>query len=135
MTHFPDTSAVLAHHLAEPGAQRVQELFDQDANVLGICVLTLLEFEVRLHALGMSEADRRDEAAKYKSLFDEIVPVTEAVCEEAVRLKFASIPRLPSIDALIAAAGKLRGATLVHRDLHFLNIPAVLLSQEMLPSV
>lgn len=132
MTHLLDTSALLAHHLAEPGAQRVQALFDDDANILGLCVLSLLEFEVRLHALGLNEADRQSEVSRYKLLFDEIVPVTQAVCAGAVRLKFVAATRLPNIDALIAASAASHGATLVHRDPHFQSIPSALLNQEML---
>ncbi len=43
MTHLFDTSAILAHHLAEPGAERIQALFNVEDNVIGICVLTLLD--------------------------------------------------------------------------------------------
>ena len=35
MTHLLDTSALLAHYLAEPGAERVQALFDDEAIVGG----------------------------------------------------------------------------------------------------
>jgi predicted nucleic acid-binding protein len=112
----------------------VQSLFDDETNIVGICVLTLLEFEGRLHDMGLNESDRRAEVQKYKLLLDEVVPVDEAVCAKAADLKFSATERLPNIDALIAAAAALRGATLVHRDPHFLSIHSTLLSQELLPS-
>jgi predicted nucleic acid-binding protein len=133
VTHLFDTSAILAHHLAESGAERVQSLFDDESNIIGICVLTLLEFESRLHAMGLAEADRRAELQKYKLLFDEIVPVDEAVCAKAAELKFAAGTRVPNIDALIAAVAALHHAALVHRDPHFLAISPTSLTQDMLP--
>jgi hypothetical protein len=39
MTHLPDTSALLAHYLAEPGASRVQALFEDEAVLAGTSVL------------------------------------------------------------------------------------------------
>ena len=48
MTHLLDTSALLAHYLAEPGAERVQSLLEDDAVVLGVSILALYEFELRL---------------------------------------------------------------------------------------
>ena len=56
MTHLLDTSALLAHYLAEPGAERVQALFEDDAVVAGASILSLYEFELRLHQLGVDEA-------------------------------------------------------------------------------
>ena len=134
MTPLFDTSAVLAHYLAKSGAERVQALFDDPGAVIGICIVSLLEFETRLHAMGLSEAERRAELQKYKQVIDEFVPVDEAVCARAAELKRSTSARLPSIDALIAAAASLRAATLVHRDPHFLAIPPNLLTQECLPA-
>jgi predicted nucleic acid-binding protein len=37
------------------------------------------------------------------------------------------------MDTLIAATASLRGAVLLHRDPHFMVIPAAMLKQEMLP--
>ncbi len=133
MTHLFDTSAILAHHLAESGADRVQALFDDETNSVGICVVSFLEFEVRLREMGLSESERQGEILRYKTLFDEVVLVDEAVCSKAAELKFSATPRVPNIDALIAASAALHGATLVHRDPHFLGIAPTLLTQEMLP--
>jgi len=41
MTQLLDTSALLAHYLAEPGAERVQALFEDDAVVAGFHPLAL----------------------------------------------------------------------------------------------
>jgi predicted nucleic acid-binding protein len=68
-----------------------------------------------------------------KKLFDDVILVDEAVCSKGAELKFSATQRLPNIDALIAASAALHGATLVHRDPHFLGIPPTLLTQEMLP--
>jgi PIN domain nuclease of toxin-antitoxin system len=53
MTHLLDTSALLAHYLAEPGANRVQALFEDAAVVPGTSILVLFEFDLRLHQLGI----------------------------------------------------------------------------------
>ena len=133
LTHLLDTSAVLAHRQGERGSDIVQALFDDKSNRLGICVVTILEFHMRLHVLGLNEAEREAEVARYTTLFDLIVPVTKSVCAIAVRLKLGSTSRLPSIDSLIAASAQFHDATLVHRDPHFLSVPATLLRQELLP--
>jgi len=54
MTHLLDTSALLAHYLAEPGATRVQSLFEDAAVVPGTSILALFEFDLRLHQLGLT---------------------------------------------------------------------------------
>jgi predicted nucleic acid-binding protein len=133
MTHLFDTSAILAHHLAESGADRVQSLLEDETNQVAICVVSLLEFEVRLREMGLSEPERQGEILRYKTLFDGLIPVDEAVCSKAAELKFSATGRLPNIDALIAASASLHNATLVHRDPHFLSISSTLLKQEMLP--
>jgi predicted nucleic acid-binding protein len=133
MTHLFDTSAILAHHLAESGADRVQSLLEDETNQVGICVVSFLEFEVRLREMGLGDSERQGEILRYKTLFDEVIVVDEAVCSKAAEPKFSATPRLPNIDALIAASASLHNATLVHRDPHFLGIPPTLLTQEILP--
>jgi hypothetical protein len=56
MTHLLDTSALLAHYLAEPGATRVQALFEDTAVVAGTSILAFFEFDLRLHQLGIDAA-------------------------------------------------------------------------------
>ena len=48
-------------------------------------------------------------------------------------LRAATRPRLPRVDALIAASAKQHGATLVHCDPHMAGIPATLVNQRRLP--
>jgi len=134
MTHLLDTSALLAHYLAEPGAARVQALFEDDTVVAGTSILALFEFELRLHQLGVAAATRAGELSRYRALLNVVVDVDEAVRSEAIRLRIGATAHVAAMDILIAAAASLRGATLVHRDPHFAAIPANLLKQEVLPA-
>ena len=83
MTHLLDTSALLAHYLAENGAERVQALFEEEAVVAGTSILSLYEFELRLHQLGADAATRGTELNRYRALLNEVVDVTEVVRGEA----------------------------------------------------
>ena len=134
MTHLLDTSALLAHYFAEPGAERVQELLANLTVALGTSVLALFEFELRLSQLGMDAAGRAAELNRYRALLDEVADVNEAVRVEAIRLRTEATARVSSMDILIAATASLRKATLIHRDPHFAAIPAHLLKQETLPA-
>ncbi|MFO1422595.1 MAG: PIN domain-containing protein [Candidatus Competibacteraceae bacterium] len=67
-------------------------------------------------------------------MFDRLISVDEALVARAIALKRATTSRLPSIDALIAAAASLHEATLVHRDAHFQAIPVDWLQQKVLGS-
>ncbi len=134
MTHLLDTSALLAHYLAEPGAARVQALFEDDAVVVGTSVLALFEFDLRLHLLGIDGATRATEVSRYRSLLDKIVDVNETVANEAIRLRIGATTRVSAMDVLISASASLENATLVHRDPHFAAIPNDLLRQEGLPA-
>ena len=133
MTHLLDTSALLAHYLAEPGAARVQALFEDTAVVAGTSILVLFEFDVRLHQLGIDATTRAEELNRYRTLLTEIVIVDEAIRSEGVRLKINATARASAMDTLIAATASVRAATLIHRDPHFMAIPASMLKQEMLP--
>ena len=133
MTHLLDTSALLAHYLAEPGAERVQALFEDDAVLAGASILSLYEFELRLHQLGVDEVTRATELNRYRALLNDIVVVDEAVRSEAIRLRTGATAHVAAMDILIAATASLKNATLVHRDPHFAAIPATLLKQEILP--
>ena len=134
MTHLLDTSALLAHYLAEPGAERVQSLFEDDAVVAGASILSLYEFELRLHQLGVDTATRATELNRYRALLNDVVDVDEAVRSEAIRLRTSATAHVAAMDILIAATASLKNATLVHRDPHFAAIPAGLLKQEVLPA-
>ncbi len=134
MTHLLDTSALLAHYLAEPGAERVQALFEDDAIVAGASILSLYEFELRLHQLGMDATSRAAELNRYRALLSEVVDVDEAVRSGAIRLRTSATVHVAAMDVLIAATASLKNATFVHRDPHFAAIPANLLKQEVLPA-
>jgi predicted nucleic acid-binding protein len=134
MTHLLDTSALLAHYLAEPGAERVQALFEDDAVVAGASILSLYEFELRLHQLGVDITSRAAELDRYRALLSEVVDVNEAVRSEAIRLRTNATTQVAAMDVLIAATASLKNAMLVHRDPHFAAIPGSLLKQEILPA-
>ena len=129
-----DTSALLAHYFAEHGAERVQALFEDDAVVTGISILTLYEFDLRLHRLGVDAATRITELNRYRALLNLVVDVAETVRGEAIRLRTSATAHVSAMDILIAASASLGNATLVHRDPHFAAIPTSLLKQEVLPA-
>lgn len=134
MTHALDTSALLAHYLAEPGAERVQALLEDALVVAGASILSLYEFELRLHQLGVDAAARTAELNRYRALLNEVVVVDESVRSEAIRLRTSATTHIAAMDVLIAATASLKNATLVHRDPHFAAIPVNLLKQEVLPA-
>ena len=134
MTHLLDTSALLAHYLAENGAERVQALVEDAAVEAGASILSLYEFELRLHQLGVDAATGVTELNRYRVLLTEVVDVTEAVRGEAIRLRTGATAHVAAMDVLIAASASLGNATLVHRDPHFAAIPTNLLKQEVLPA-
>ncbi len=61
------------------------------------------------------------------------VDISASIARRAFDLKVAATQRLPAINSLIAASASANQFILVHRDQHFLSIPAGLLKQEMLP--
>ena len=134
MTHLLDTSALLAHYLAENGAERVQALFEDAAVEAGASILSLYEFELRLHQFGVDATTRATELNRYRALLTEVVDVTETVRGEAIRLRTSATAHVAAMDVLIAASASLGNATLVHRDPHFTAIPTSLLKQEVLPA-
>jgi predicted nucleic acid-binding protein len=107
MTHLLDTSALLAHYLAEPGAERVQQLFEDTAVQVATSVLSLYELELRLHQLGVDPATRAVELDRYRALLDEVLDVTESVRGEAIRLRTSSTANVAAMDVLIAATASM----------------------------
>ena len=97
-------------------------------------LLSLYEFELRLHQLGVDTATRTRELSRYRALLDEVVDVDEAVRSEAIRLRTGATAHVSAMDVLIAATASLKHATLLHRDPHFDAIPTNLLKQETLPA-
>lgn len=133
MIYLLDTSALLAHHRQEPGWEQVQAIFTEDGAEIVIASVTLTEFARRMRELGASETEIRTILADYQMLFSAVVPVDGAVAWAAFELGCRTPERLPLVDALIAAAARLRGACLVHRDEHMAAIPAERVQQLYLP--
>lgn len=131
MTHLLDSSAFLAFFFAEPGGDRVREILQDSHATVGIMALTAVEFWSRLRAEG-AEGDFRREWEEHLPLFERVVVADLPLCLKAVELREGTKNRLPTIDSLIAAGAALAGATLVHRDPHFAEIPEALLKQEMI---
>ena len=111
-----DTSAILAYTDEEEGAEEVKQLLtlaQEGKCYLEICAFSLME----IYYVTLRTSDE-DEAAQLVGLV-KAWPVTwiypnEKLLLQAGKLKAAY--RLSVADALIAAAAKLRRATLVHKD-------------------
>jgi len=112
----------------------VQTLFEDDTVVAGASILSLYEFELRLHQLGVDARSCAAELNRYRALLSEVVDVDEAVRSEAIRLRTSATTHVAAMDVLIAATASLKNATLVHRDPHFVAIPGSLLKQQGLPA-
>ena len=95
MTHLLDTSALLAHYLAENGAERVQALFEDEAVVTGTSILALYEFELRLYQLGVDATTRTAELSRYRVLLNEVLDVDEASGAKRFACGPARPPTLP----------------------------------------
>jgi predicted nucleic acid-binding protein len=129
MPYLLDTSALLAHCRREKGAERIQELFDEEGEEIFICSVSLAEFARRLRELGAKEREIAELTGHYKQLTDEIIAVDARVAEESDQISRAAAARLPLVDALIASAARNRTAVLVHRDAHLRAIPAQIVRQ------
>ena len=133
ITHVLDTSALLAHYLREPGAEDVNVILARGPEETGVSLVTLVELRGRLAEL-VTDATEAERAFKlYTETLTTTVPFTRATADAAMELRAATRPRLPLVDALIAASAKQHGATLVHRDPHMAGISATLVNQRMLP--
>ena len=133
MTHLLDSSAALAGGFAEPGMERVRSLLNDPDATVGISVLTLFETYTRvLQRAGSHEIARRA-VADLRAIVREIVPVGEAIVDLALDLRRSASARIATVDCLIAASAAFHGAILVHRDAHFISLPAGRPAQEILP--
>ena len=124
----------IAGPLCEPGCNRVQFLFEDESVLVGTSILVFFEFELRLRQLGLAMPTLSTELARYRALFSEVINVDEEVRRTALKVRTEATTRIAAMDTLIAATASVRNATLVHRDPHFLAIPATLLKQEILPA-
>ncbi len=132
MNHLFDTSALIIHTFAEPGASEVQSLIAQEQHTLFICSLSLFELA---GVLKRNRASDRISACweTYRQIA-EIIPVTADLAQDAWRLRESTGRRLPMADAIIAATARSRGAILVHRDRHLATISHSLIPQIRLPA-
>lgn len=113
--------------------EEVNALFDDSRATVYLSVLSLPEVYARLNALGR-ETHWTEIWTAYAALFAKVLPIDQAVAEQAILLRVATPQRLPTIDALIAATAVIHELTLVHRDPHLAAIPAEKLSQLALPT-
>ena len=132
MMYLFDTSAWLAHLLGEPGVMETGLIFDDPTAEVSVSVLSLPEMHGRLKALGRQE-QWPGVMEIYAVLFTKILPVDERIAQKAVELRTNTTPRLPTIDALIAATAAVHQLTLVHRDPHLTAIDSSDLQQRILP--
>ena len=134
ITHVLDTSAILAHYLRESGAEDVNAILSKGPEASGISLVTLVELRGRLSELE-SDANEAERIFKlYTETLTTVLPFTRETADAAMELRSATRPRLPLVDALIAASAKQHGATLVHRDPHMAAIQSSLVNQQILPS-
>ena len=127
-----DTSALLLHYRDEPGADRLQEIFEEAGAEFRVAGPSLTEFFRRMADLEEPKGKTVRAWHTYRRMFREVVPVGEEVATAAVRLGEASSRRLPLTDALIAACAHLTRSRLLHADPQFESIPRSLLKQERL---
>ena len=133
ITHVLDTSALLAHYLREPGAEDVNVILARGPEETGVSLITLVELRGRLTELVADAMEAERAFRLYTETLTTTVPFTRATADAAMELRAATRPRLPLVDALIAASAKQHGAVLVHRDSHMGGIPTALVNQRMLP--
>lgn len=111
-----DTSAVLALTDQEEGAQAVARLLEEAAAgecQVDVCAVSLME----LYYVTLQEGSE-EQAAQLVGVV-KAWPVRWIYPDEKMLLlagRFKAFHRLSFADALIAAAAKLRAATLVHKD-------------------
>lgn len=126
-----DTSALLALRDDEPGADRVVELLRDAATGGQVCHACFISQMEIFYRVWKDEGEAAGRAAYAACLDLPIVWVHEspALLERAASVK-ACHP-LSLADAWIAAAALETGATLVHKDPEFENLPG--LAEERLP--
>jgi predicted nucleic acid-binding protein len=124
VTHLLDTSAILAHFLDEPGADRVEELLAGGSEVAGLAAPSWAELDRRLHELIPDAAEAARVLRHYTRSLCGFVPVDEAAALAAMKIRHSCTNRLPLVDALIAGCAACHRFTLVHRDKHMDAIPS-----------
>ena len=133
MTHLLDTSAVMAHFLAEPGGERVTQLLARGPGSVALAAPGWPELERRLDELIPEPAEAARIFRHYTETLCAMVPLDEAAARAAIRIRHSCPNRLPLVDALIAGCAMAAGLILVHRDSHLDAIPTAVLAVLRLP--
>ena len=133
ITHVLDTSALLAHYLREPGAEDVNIILARGPEETGISLITVVELRGRLPELVADTTEAQRAFKLYTETLTTTLPFTRETAATAMELRTATRPRLPLVDALIAASAKQHGATLVHRNSHMAGKPTSVVNQKVLP--
>ena len=131
ITHVLDTSALLAHYLRDAGDVNVILARGPEEN--GVSLITVVELRGRLTELVADTTEAERAFKLYTETLTTPMPFTRATAEAAMELRSATRPRLPLVDALIAASARQHGAILVHCDWHLAGIPTTLVNQKVLP--
>ncbi len=132
VTHLFDTSALLAHYFDEPGADEVDQLFQNRNCRPAISVLTIPEFKTRLLEETADPAESDRVFHHYVNELTENIAVTKAVADLATSIRESVEQRLPLVDAVIAACAAHQDCFLVHHDPHMAAIPEDLVHQIVL---
>lgn len=128
-----DTSAILVHFFGEPGADVVEKVWSAGSALPGISAVTAAELRLCLGKEVSEQPAVQEAIDRYLNELTVCLPVDRAIAECAWQLKISSSPRIPLIDAIIAATARSIGATLIHRDPHMSSIPEGLVARVELP--
>jgi predicted nucleic acid-binding protein len=134
VTHLLDTSAILAHLLDEPGADKITRLLARGKDQVALAAPSWAELDRRLGELIPDPAEARRIRLLYTRDLCALVPLDEAAANAAITLQQKAARRIPLIDALIAGCAASRQLTLVHRDEYLDQIPAGQLATLRLPA-
>jgi predicted nucleic acid-binding protein len=97
-------------------------------------LIALVELRGRLPEVAANPQEAERAVKLYTETLTTVLPFSRATAAAAADLRAATRPRLPLVDALIAASAKQHSAILVHRDPHMTTIPASLVNQLVLPT-
>ncbi|MBY0502464.1 MAG: PIN domain-containing protein [Bryobacteraceae bacterium] len=122
-----DTSAILAHCYADPGSDLVERILAERQG--HVAAVTWFELRMKLR----DEEGGPELMMAYAESIAGTVDITREVADAAFALRHEAGVRIPAADCLIAAAARIRGFELVHRNAHLGAIPVHLVAHTMLP--
>ena len=99
----------------------------------GVSLITLVELRSRLTEVTANAQEAERAFRLYTETLTTVLPFSRETADAAMDLRATTRPRLPLVDALIAASAKQHSAVLVHRDPHMATIPTPLVCQHILP--